>query len=100
MSALTETRPRGPRKTSPAFDVWKVREDFPILRREVNGKPLAYLDNAATAQKPQLVLDTLDRFYREENSNVHRGVHLLGQLATEECEKARAAVQRCGDAAA
>jgi cysteine desulfurase/selenocysteine lyase len=99
MSAITETRPRGPRKTSPAFDVWKVRGDFPILRREVNGKPLVYLDNAATAQKPQVVIDTLDRFYREENSNVHRGVHFLSQLATEEYEKARVAVQRFLNAA-
>jgi len=99
MSAITETRPRSPRKTSLAFDVWKVRGDFPILRREVNGKPLVYLDNAATAQKPQLVIDTLDRFYREENSNVHRGVHFLSQLATEEYEKARVAVQRFLNAA-
>ena len=99
MSAITETRPRSPRKTSLAFDVWKVRGDFPILRREVNGKPLVYLDNAATAQKPQLVLDTLNRFYREENSNVHRGVHFLSQLATEEYEKARVAVQRFLNAA-
>jgi len=99
MSLITETRPRSPRKASPAFDVWKVREDFPILRREVNGKPLVYLDNAATAQKPQVVIDTLDRFYREENSNVHRGVHFLSQLATEEYEKARLAVQRFLNAA-
>jgi len=99
MSAITETRPRGPRKTSLAFDVWKVREDFPILRREVNGKPLVYLDNAATAQKPQAVIDTLDRFYREENSNVHRGVHFLSQLATEDYEKARVTVQRFLNAA-
>jgi cysteine desulfurase/selenocysteine lyase len=100
MSAITETRGRNARKTSPAgFDVWKIREDFPILRREVNGKPLVYLDNAATAQKPQGVIDTLDRFYREENSNVHRGVHFLSQLATEEYEKARVTAQRFLNAA-
>jgi len=81
------------------FDVWRIRDDFPILRREVNGKPLVYLDNAATAQKPQVVIDTLDRFYREENSNVHRGVHFLSQLATEEYEKARVTVQRFLNAA-
>ncbi len=100
MNAVSGTRFRNPWLKSPAvFDVWKVREDFPILRREVNGKPLVYLDNAATAQKPQVVLDTLDRFYREENSNVHRGVHFLSQLATEEYEKARVAVQRFLNAA-
>jgi cysteine desulfurase/selenocysteine lyase len=99
MNAITQTRPRSPRKTTPAFDVWKIREDFPILHREVNGKPLVYLDNAATAQKPQLVIDTLDRFYREENSNVHRGVHFLSQLATDKYEKARVTAQRFLNAA-
>ncbi len=100
MSTMTGTRLKSARKTSPAgFDVWKVREDFPILHREVNGKPLVYLDNAATAQKPQVVIDTLDRFYREENSNVHRGVHFLSQLATDEYEKARVTVQRFLNAA-
>jgi cysteine desulfurase/selenocysteine lyase len=99
MSAITETRPRSPRKLSPAFDVGKVREDFPILHRQVNGKPLVYLDNAATAQKPQVVIDTLDRFYREENSNVHRGVHFLSQRATDEYEMARVKVQRFLNAA-
>jgi cysteine desulfurase/selenocysteine lyase len=99
MSAIAETRPRSPRKLSPAFDVGKVREDFPILHRQVNGKPLVYLDNAATAQKPQVVIDTLDRFYREENSNVHRGVHFLSQRATDEYEMARVKVQRFLNAA-
>src|SRR5262245_20004604 len=100
MSTVTGARPRKARQTSPAgFDVWKIREDFPILRRQVNGKPLVYLDNAATAQKPQVVIDTLDRFYREENSNVHRGVHFLSQLATEEYEKARLTAQRFLNAA-
>jgi cysteine desulfurase/selenocysteine lyase len=100
MSTMTGTRLKSARKTSlPGFDVWKVREDFPILHREVNGKPLVYLDNAATAQKPQLVIDTLDRFYREENSNVHRGVHFLSQLATDEYEKARVTAQHFLNAA-
>jgi cysteine desulfurase/selenocysteine lyase len=94
MTAATGTRPRRARQDIPGeFDVWKIRRDFPILGRKVNGKPLVYLDNAATAQKPQIVIDTLDRFYREENSNVHRGVHFLSQLATEEYEKARVSVQ-------
>jgi cysteine desulfurase/selenocysteine lyase len=101
MSAITGARAtRIVRKPAPpAFDVWKIRDDFPILKRVVNGKPLVYLDNAATAQKPQVVLDTLDRFYREENSNVHRGVHFLSQLATVEYEKARITVQRFLNAA-
>jgi cysteine desulfurase/selenocysteine lyase len=99
MSAITETRPRTARKSTSAFDVRKIREDFPILRRKVNGKPLVYLDNAATAQKPRVVIDTLDRFYREDNSNVHRGVHFLSQLATEEYEKARISAQRFLNAA-
>jgi cysteine desulfurase/selenocysteine lyase len=71
-----------------------VREDFPILRQKVHGKPLVYLDNAATAQKPQAVLDTLRRFYAVENANVHRGVHLLSQRATEAFESARDKVRR------
>ncbi len=100
MSAVTGARPRKVRQNLPGgFDVWDIRRDFPILGRRVNGKPLVYLDNAATAQKPQVVIDTLDRFYREENSNVHRGVHFLSQLATEEYEKARVTVQRFLNAA-
>ena len=65
------------------------RADFPILARQVNNKPLAYLDNAATTQKPQSVIDTLNRYYTELNSNIHRGVHALSQLATDEYEQAR-----------
>jgi cysteine desulfurase/selenocysteine lyase len=71
------------------FDVSRVRADFPILRREVHGRPLVYLDNAATTQKPQQVLDALLRYYAGTNANVHRGVHLLSQLATDEYEAAR-----------
>ena len=74
---------------SPAFDVERVRADFPILRRQVHGKPLVYLDNAATTQKPQAVLDALTRYYTGSNANVHRGVHFLSQLATDEYEGAR-----------
>jgi cysteine desulfurase/selenocysteine lyase len=75
------------------FDVYKIREDFPILKQKVNGKPLVYLDNAATSQKPQVVLDTLRHYYTEDNSNVHRGVHELSQRATKSYEDARAKVQ-------
>ena len=76
------------------LDVARIREDFPILKTMVNGKPLIYLDNAATSQKPQAVLDTLNRYYTEENSNIHRGVHYLSQAATKDYEDARAKVRR------
>jgi cysteine desulfurase / selenocysteine lyase len=71
------------------FPVERLRQDFPILQETVRGKPLVYLDNAATTQKPQAVIDTLDRYYRAENANVHRGVHYLSELATREYEEAR-----------
>jgi cysteine desulfurase/selenocysteine lyase len=83
----------------PRFDVARVRRDFPILRQKIHGKPLVYLDNAATSQKPQVVIDTLSRFYTEDNSNVHRGVHLLSQRATQEYEAARHKLQRFLNAA-
>ena len=76
------------------FDVGRVRQDFPILKERVHGKPLVYLDNAATSQKPQAVIDALSRFYSKDNANVHRGVHYLAERATEEYEGARAKVQR------
>jgi cysteine desulfurase/selenocysteine lyase len=75
------------------FDVVKIRKDFPILDQQVNGKPLVYLDNAATSQKPQSVIDALVRYYTTVNSNVHRGVHTLSQLATDEYEEARGKVR-------
>ena len=65
------------------YDVAKIRADFPILAREVNGKPLVYLDNGASAQKPQVVIDTITRAYAEEYANVHRGLHFLSNLATD-----------------
>ncbi len=71
------------------FDVQKVRDDFPILRERVHGKKLVYLDNAATSQKPQVVIDTLRRYYEQDNANIHRGVHFLSERATEEYEGAR-----------
>ncbi len=76
------------------YDVEAVRRDFPILRRKVHGKPLVYLDNAATTQKPQFVIDAITRYYCEENSNIHRGVHHLSELATRAYEEARVKVQR------
>ena len=79
--------------TSPAFDVESIRRDFPILAQEINGKPLVYLDNGASAQKPVAVLDAMDRYYREMHSNVHRGAHTLGDRATAAFEGAREVVR-------
>ena len=74
------------------FDVYSIRERFPALKREVYGRALVYLDNAATSQKPQDVIERVTRYYTEENSNVHRGVHYLSQLATDAYEAARARI--------
>jgi cysteine desulfurase/selenocysteine lyase len=82
--------PRLPREqVPPALDVARVRQDFPVLRQKVHGHPLIYLDNAATTQKPQPVLDALNHYYAVDNANVHRGVHRLSQRATEAYEAAR-----------
>ena len=75
------------------LDINKIRKQFPILNRKVNGEKLTYLDNGATSQKPQSVIDAIDNYYKEENSNVHRGIHLLSELATDKFEKTRIAVQ-------
>ena len=77
-----------------ALDVARVRADFPALDQEVNGRPLAYLDNAATTQKPEAVLEAVDHFYRHDCANVHRGVHTLSQRATVAYESARTAVKQ------
>ena len=82
-----------------SLNVTAIRQDFPILRQRVHGKPLVYLDNAATTQKPQAVIDRLTRYYAEENANVHRGVHWLSERATEVYEEARATLQRFLNAA-
>ena len=82
-----------------SFDVARIREDFPILKETVNGKSLVYLDNAATSQKPQVVIDALVNYYMTENSNVHRGVHTLSQRATDSYEAARVKVQQFLNAA-
>ncbi|UWQ51525.1 cysteine desulfurase [Leisingera caerulea] len=76
------------------YDVAKIRADFPILSREVNGKPLTYLDNGASAQKPQVVIDAVTKAYAEEYSNVHRGLHFLSNLATEKYEAVRGIIAR------
>ena len=81
------------------FNVQKVRKDFPVLQQKVHGKPLVYLDNAATTQKPLAVLDALEHYYRHDNSNIHRGVHALSERATEAYERARVAAQKFLNAA-
>ena len=75
-------------------DIEKIRSDFPILSREIYGKPLVYFDNAATTQKPSVVIDALTKYYTEQNSNVHRGAHHLSNLASETFEQARIKVQK------
>lgn len=76
------------------FDLQDIRSQFPILDQKVNGKPLVYLDNAATSQKPVSVLESWNRYYAEINANVHRGIHTLSQLATEEMELSRRKIQK------
>ena len=75
------------------FDVYELRKDFPILSRLVNGKPLVYLDNAATTQKPSSVIENIKHYYTFENANIHRGLHFLSELATESYESARLKVK-------
>ncbi len=77
------------KKLSLVFDVEKIRQDFPILQQKVKGNSLVYFDNAATSQKPIQVIDALSHYYKEDNSNIHRGVHTLSQRATEKYEEAR-----------
>ncbi|RMC36362.1 cysteine desulfurase [Paracoccus alkanivorans] len=77
-----------------SFDLVKIRADFPILSRQVNGKPLVYLDNGASAQKPRQVIEAITRAYEDEYANVHRGLHFLSNLATENYERVRAIIAR------
>lgn len=83
-----------PQTSSPKFDAQRIRQDFPILSTRVHGKPLIYLDNGATTQKPLAVIERIERYYREENSNIHRGVYQLSQHATAEHDAARETVRR------
>src|SRR5262245_24755862 len=80
--------------TGGGYDVERIRTDFPILFREVYGKPLTYLDNGASAQKPRAVLDAIDHAYKLEYANVHRGLHYLSNAATTRYENARETVRR------
>src|SRR5260370_41906493 len=90
MNAATNWSPsvESPEKPT-GFDVFKIRADFPILAVKVHGKPLVYLDNTATTQKPQAVIDALIHYYTSENANIHRAVHALSELATESFEQPR-----------
>jgi len=81
------------------FGIEKIRQDFPVLQQNVHGKPLVYFDNAATTQKPQVVVDTIARYYLSENSNVHRGVHFLSDVATQAYEAGRTRVRQFLNAA-
>ena len=100
---MTTQRPTaGQRVAEPSvrpFDVVRIRRDFPILKQQVHGKPLVYLDSAATSQKPQAVIDALVRYYSTYNANVHRGIHTLSGRATDEYEGARGKVRRFLNAA-
>jgi cysteine desulfurase/selenocysteine lyase len=91
MTPLAAPPPRESRtgRSGPVWDVARVRADFPILRREIRGHPLVYLDSAATAQKPSQVIEAVSRYYETGNANVHRGVHALSQEATTEYERVR-----------
>ena len=92
MKAVREKRL--PHSGTQSFDVEKIRRDFPILKERVHGKPLVYLDNGATSQKPQVVIDALNRYYMSENSNIHRGVHYLSERATSSYEGAREKIRQ------
>ncbi|MFH1017859.1 MAG: cysteine desulfurase [Pseudomonadota bacterium] len=96
MTWATETAALDPKRRNdePSYDPVRYRGDFPIFAQKINGKRLVYLDNAATAQKPDAVIDTISRFYSVDYANIHRGVHTLSQRATERYEAARTTVQR------
>ena len=97
MSSPTEAS--APPAAPASFDVERIRQDFPILQRLIRGHPLVYLDSAATTQKPQAVLDALARYYAESNANIHRGVYVLSEEATQAYDAARGKVQRFLNAA-
>jgi cysteine desulfurase/selenocysteine lyase len=95
MATTQESIPATARESlARAFDVRRIREDFPILKEKVHGKPLVYLDNAATSQKPEKVIEAIRRFYVHDCANIHRGVHLLSERATLAYEDARRRTQR------
>src|SRR5947207_15834916 len=91
---MTVTAPAPTPRVSPGFDPYRIRQDFPILATKVHGKPLVYLDSASSSQKPNVVIDAVDGFYREYNANVHRGIYDIGERATAAYERGRAQVGR------
>src|ERR1043166_1311027 len=99
MSIVAPELPRKVRENKTVYDVERIRRDFPILHQKVHGKPLVYLDNAATTQKPRAVIEAIENYYRRDNSNIHRGVHTLSERATEAYEKVRVAAQKFLNAA-
>src|SRR5450631_1188769 len=90
----TLTKQTQPKETQHGFDVEKIREDFPVLKQNIHGKPLVYLDSAATAQKPFAVIDAIRRFHEVDCANIHRGVHELSQRSTAAYEETRSKVKR------
>lgn len=95
MITATESKVEQNNKVDPStMNVESIRQDFPILHQQINGKPLIYLDNAATAQKPQAVLDAISQYYQQDNANIHRGVHTLSMRATSAYEQTRVKVQK------
>jgi cysteine desulfurase/selenocysteine lyase len=91
--ALTDKHTIHPSKSGKSYDVLKIREDFPVLKETVHGKPLVYLDNAATTQKPKAVIDSIVRYYSSYNANIHRGIHTLAEKATAAFEETRKLVK-------
>ena len=94
MKGLSEVLSPETRQPQTSLDVARIRDDFPILKQQVCGRPLVYLDNAATSQKPRQVIEAISRFYSEDYSNIHRGVHTLSQRSTQSYEAVRTKVQR------
>src|SRR5271169_82143 len=88
-----QSRELAGRPAASRLDVEKIRAEFPILSERIHGRPLIYLDNAATSQKPEAVIRAITHYYRHDNANIHRGVHLLSQRATDAYEATRAAVR-------
>src|SRR6185437_13064337 len=99
MKSVANTEFNNLRINAESFDVKSIRQDFPILKTKVYGKPLVYFDNAATSQKPKAVIDRIVRFYETENANIHRGIYHLSELASDAYEGARDIVQKSINAA-
>ncbi len=94
MNAQPETVAMAVGDKGPLLDVERIRQDFPILHQRIKGKPLVYLDNGATVQKPRAVIEAVTRFYQEDNANVHLGLHSLSERATAAYDHARTTAQK------